>query len=112
MDALPKRFDDEVYQAFCAAHPDLRVERDSDHRIVMLPPVGGESSYRSIVVGAQLGLRPLERVPSIPEFAAGCFAVERPVDLGSLAVHCAVPGARFPAQSFEVGESPLPQALP
>jgi Uma2 family endonuclease len=49
-----QRFDDEAYFAFCAANPDLRIERTSQGEIVIVPPAGGESSYRSMMVGAQL----------------------------------------------------------
>ncbi len=49
-----QRFDDEAYFAFCAANPDLRIERNSQGDIIIVPPAGGESSYRSMMVGEQL----------------------------------------------------------
>ena len=40
-------FDDDAYFAFCAANPDLRIERTSCGEILIVPPAGAESSYRS-----------------------------------------------------------------
>ena len=48
-----KRSDDE-YFAFCMANPDLRLERTAQGEIVIVPPAGGESSYRSLTVATQL----------------------------------------------------------
>lgn len=39
---------DEAYFAFCAANPDLNVERTRDGEIVIVPPAGGESDYRTV----------------------------------------------------------------
>ncbi len=50
----PQRFDDEAYFAFCAANPDLRIERTSEGEIIIVPPAGGESSYRSGLAFDQL----------------------------------------------------------
>ena len=38
---------EDEYYAFCQANPDLRVERTAQGEIVIVPPTGGESSYRS-----------------------------------------------------------------
>ena len=48
------RLSDDAYLAFCHANPDLRVERTSEGEIVIVPPAGGESSYRNSKVTAQL----------------------------------------------------------
>jgi Uma2 family endonuclease len=45
---------DEEYYAFCVANPGARFERTSQGEIVIVPPAGGESSFRSVEVSAQL----------------------------------------------------------
>jgi Uma2 family endonuclease len=45
---------EQEYLAFCRANPDLRVERSAEGEIVILPPAGGEGSYRSMKASAQL----------------------------------------------------------
>jgi Uma2 family endonuclease len=45
---------DETYFAFCAANPDLNVERLPGGEIVIVPPPGGESDYRSLKSAAPL----------------------------------------------------------
>ena len=45
---------DQAYLAFCRANPDLRVERNAKGEILIVPPAGSESSYRSASVTAQL----------------------------------------------------------
>jgi len=47
---------DQAYLAFCRANPDLRVERNAKGEILIVPPAGSESSYRSLKVAAQLDL--------------------------------------------------------
>jgi putative restriction endonuclease len=47
-------FDDKAYFAFCRVNPDLRVERNAEGEILIVPPAGSESSYRSASVTAQL----------------------------------------------------------
>lgn len=42
------------YLAFCHANPGLRCERTAEGEIVIVPPAGGESSYRSGDAFAQL----------------------------------------------------------
>lgn len=39
---------DEAYFDFCAANPDLKVERTRDGEIVIVPPAGGESDFRTV----------------------------------------------------------------
>ena len=49
----------------------------------------------------------------VAELAAGCPAVELPVDLDLIAVHTAVPGATLSmAKRLEVWDSPIAEALP
>jgi Uma2 family endonuclease len=45
---------DDDYFAFCQANPDLRIERTAQGEIVIVPPAGGESDYRSLEAGACL----------------------------------------------------------
>jgi Uma2 family endonuclease len=40
------RLSDKEYFAFCAANPDLNVERTAEGEILIVPPAGFESSYR------------------------------------------------------------------
>jgi Uma2 family endonuclease len=49
-----EKFSDSEYWAFCEANPDLRVERTAEGEIVIVPPAGGESDYRSSEVVAEL----------------------------------------------------------
>ncbi len=49
-----KGLSDQAYLAFCRANPDLRLERTAEGEIVIMPPAGYESSYRSLKVAAQL----------------------------------------------------------
>jgi Uma2 family endonuclease len=48
------RLTDEQYLAFCRANPDVRVERTAEGELVIVPPAGGEGSYRSMKAAAQL----------------------------------------------------------
>jgi Uma2 family endonuclease len=45
---------DEAYYAFCEANPDLNVERTRDGEIVIVPPAGGESDFRTLEAGGTL----------------------------------------------------------
>lgn len=45
---------DEQYAAFCEANPELRVERTSTGEIIIVPPAGAESDYRSLEVASEL----------------------------------------------------------
>jgi Uma2 family endonuclease len=49
-----KKLSDDAYVAFCHANPDLRVEKSAEGEIIIVPPAGGESDYRSNKVAAQL----------------------------------------------------------
>ena len=49
------RFSDEAFAEFCRANPNLRLERNSEGEIIVMPPAGGESSGRSFDVDLQLG---------------------------------------------------------
>src|SRR6267154_2801178 len=53
---------EEKYLAFCEANPDLRLERTAQGEIVIVPPAGGESDYRCLDAGRQLGkARPMSK---------------------------------------------------
>jgi Uma2 family endonuclease len=45
---------DEAYFAFCAANPDLNVERTPEAGILIVPPAGVESGFCSLQAGATL----------------------------------------------------------
>lgn len=45
--------DDEYFQ-FCADNPDLRIERSVEGDILIMPPVGGEGSFRNSELSAEL----------------------------------------------------------
>lgn len=49
------RLTDDKYFAFCAANPDLNLERTAEGEIVIVPPAGGESDFRSASVIITLG---------------------------------------------------------
>ena len=51
---LPDTLTLEAYLAYCEANPDLRLERTAKGEIVIVPPAGGESDYRSLEIGAEL----------------------------------------------------------
>jgi len=46
---------DEAYFAFCEANPDLNAERTPEGEIIIVPPVGGESDFRSEEASGTLG---------------------------------------------------------
>ncbi len=48
------RMNDDEYYAFCMANADLRLERTAQGEIIIVPPAGYESSYRSGDAFAQL----------------------------------------------------------
>jgi Uma2 family endonuclease len=52
--AYEDRLSDRAYFAFCEANPDLRLERTAEGEIVIVPPAGYESDYRSNRASAQL----------------------------------------------------------
>jgi Uma2 family endonuclease len=43
-----RRMSDEQFYAFCAANPDLRIERTAEGEIEIMPPTGFETSNRNI----------------------------------------------------------------
>ncbi len=49
-----RRMTDDEYFQFCAENPDLRIERSPDGDILIMPPVGGESSFRNSELSAEL----------------------------------------------------------
>jgi Uma2 family endonuclease len=49
-----QRLSDEEFWQYCVANPDVRLERTAEGEIVIVPPAGGESSYRSSVAGSKL----------------------------------------------------------
>ena len=52
-DTVP--MDDDEFFEFCQANKDLRIERTAQGEILIVPPAGGESDYRSTDLIAQLG---------------------------------------------------------
>src|ERR1039457_3747006 len=46
--------DDDEYYEFCMKNPDLRIEREADGEIIIMPPTGGETSCRNSDLTAQL----------------------------------------------------------
>jgi Uma2 family endonuclease len=49
-----RKLTDDEYYALCAANPKRRIERTSDGEIIIMPPTGGETSYRNSELSAQL----------------------------------------------------------
>jgi len=45
---------EDAYFSFCDANPGLRLERTAKGEIVIVPPAGGESDYRSLEISAEL----------------------------------------------------------
>jgi Uma2 family endonuclease len=43
----PEKMSNAQFVAFCRANPDLRVERSAEGELIIMPPAGGEGSYRS-----------------------------------------------------------------
>jgi Uma2 family endonuclease len=50
----PDGLSDKAYADFCAANPDLNLERTAEGEIIIVPPAGAESSFRELEVGSQL----------------------------------------------------------
>ena len=48
--------DDEEFFAFCAKNPDLRIEREANGDIIIIPPTGGETGNRNYDLIVQLGM--------------------------------------------------------
>lgn len=51
----PERMDDDQFFAFCQRYPGFRIERTSQGEIVIMPPTGGETSYRNVDLTRRLG---------------------------------------------------------
>ena len=49
-----RQMSDEEFYAFCAANPDLRIERTAEGEIAIMPPTGFETSNRNMDLSAQL----------------------------------------------------------
>ncbi|MCU1274497.1 MAG: hypothetical protein JWO48_1928 [Bryobacterales bacterium] len=49
-----RRMSDQEFFELCAVNPDLRIERTAAGEIVIMPPTGGETSYRNSELTAQL----------------------------------------------------------
>ena len=49
-----RRLTDEDYFDFCAANPNLNVERTSEGEIVIVPPAGGDSDFGTLEAGGEL----------------------------------------------------------
>src|ERR1017187_3426314 len=49
-----RRMTDDEYFQFCADNPDLRIERSAEGDILIMPPVGGENSFRNSELTAEL----------------------------------------------------------
>jgi Uma2 family endonuclease len=46
--------DDDEYYEFCMNNQDLRIEREANGEIIIMPPTGGETGYRNSDLTAQL----------------------------------------------------------
>ena len=75
----PQPLDDDRFYDLCVANPDLRIERNATGEVVIVAPVGGESDYRSLDLGAQLATwakqdKPVAArkkfLPVVPDFVA------------------------------------------
>lgn len=49
-------FTDEQFYQLCITNPDLRVERNPQGGLILMPPVGGDSGSRELELGIDLGL--------------------------------------------------------
>lgn len=48
--------DDEHFYALCQNNPDMRLERNADGDVVIMPPTGGDTSRRNAEIIVQLGI--------------------------------------------------------
>ena len=53
-DDAPEPYTPEEFAALAASYPDLRMELTREGRLIIMPPSGGESSYRSSTIGGRL----------------------------------------------------------
>lgn len=51
---LADPLNEDAYLSFCEANPGLRIERTAKGEIVIVPPAGGESDYRSLEIAGEL----------------------------------------------------------
>ncbi|WP_041918575.1 Uma2 family endonuclease [Gloeocapsa sp. PCC 7428] len=47
---------DEQFYQLCISNPELRVERDADGDLIIMPPVGGNSGNRELELGTDLAI--------------------------------------------------------
>jgi Uma2 family endonuclease len=47
--------DDDEFFEFCAKNPKLRIERDANGKIIIMPPAGYETDFRNVEIVRQLG---------------------------------------------------------
>ncbi len=52
--ALSSKLSADDVKAFCAENPSLWAELSAQGEIIVIPPAGGESSYRSLDVAGEL----------------------------------------------------------
>ena len=70
--SLVEGFSDEDFFRFCQENPDLRVERSTDHEIIIMPPAGFESSSSSgQAFGSLLIWNRSKRLGRVAESSAG-----------------------------------------
>ena len=50
----PSRMNDDQFYAFCQRYPNFRIERTAKGEVIILPPTGGETSYRNTDLTYQL----------------------------------------------------------
>jgi Uma2 family endonuclease len=50
----PDAMSDDAYVSFCDVNPGLKIERTAKGEIVIVPPAGGESDYRSLEIAGEL----------------------------------------------------------
>ncbi|MBE9077946.1 Uma2 family endonuclease [Romeria aff. gracilis LEGE 07310] len=56
LDLQTVHLSDEQFYRLCMANPELRVERTPQGRLLLMPPVGGESGNRELELGGELYL--------------------------------------------------------
>ena len=50
----PPRMNDDEFYAFCQRYPNFRIERTAKGEVIIMPPTGGETSYRNSDLTRQL----------------------------------------------------------
>lgn len=50
----PPRMNDDEFYAFCQRYPNFRIERTAKGEVIIMPPPGGETSYRNSDLNYQL----------------------------------------------------------